>query len=102
MTTRLTILSALEVLAFVGALVVMLRRIVAILERIGGSPTSSLAKIVFGVRAIEKETSHLAPQVTRLNDGLTLLGAKLGVVNGHLGAVAGTLGEPPAGGEGAA
>ncbi len=106
MTTRLTILSALEVLAFVGALVVMLGRIVSALERIGGSPTSSLAKVGFGVRAIEKETSHLAPQVTRLNEGLTSLGAKLGVVDAHLGAVAralgGTPGGTPAGQEGKA
>jgi len=93
MPIRLTILSALEVLAFVGALVTMLGRIVSALERIGGSPTSSLAKVGFGVRAIEKETSHLAPQVTRLNEGLISLGGKLGVVDGHLGAVATTLGD---------
>ena len=93
MPIRLTILSALEVLAFVGALVTMLGRIVSALERIGGSPTSSLAKVGFGVRAIEKETSHLAPQVTRLNEGLISLGGKLGVVDGHLGAVAATLGD---------
>lgn len=91
MIVRLTILSALQVLAFAGALIAFLRRIVATLERIGGSPTSSLAKVGFGVRAIEKETSHLAPQVTRLNAGLTTLGGKLTVVDGHLGAVAARL-----------
>jgi len=91
MTIRLTILSALQVLAFVGALVVFLGRIVSTLERIGGSPASSLAKVSFGVRAIEKETSHLAPQVTQLNQGLIALGGKLGVVDSHLGTVAGAL-----------
>ena len=91
MTIRLTILSALEVLAFVGALIAFLGRIVAALERIGGSPSSSLAKVSFGVRAIEKETSHLAPQVTQLNQGLIALGGKLAVVDGHLGTVAGKL-----------
>ncbi len=84
----LTILSALEVLAFVGTLVVFLKRIVATLERIGGSPTSYLAKVSFGVRAIEKETSHLGPQVTRLNQGLLALAGKLGVVDRHLAGVA--------------
>lgn len=88
MTIRLTILSALQVLAFVGALIAFLGRIVSALERIGGSPASSLAKVSFGVRAIEKETSHLAPQVTRLNQGLVALGGKLGVVDAHLGSVA--------------
>ena len=91
MIVRLTILTALEVLAFAGALIAFLSRIVAQLERIGGSPSSSLAKVSFGVRAIEKETSHLAPQVTELNKNLTALAGKLGVVEAHLGAVAGRL-----------
>lgn len=87
MTVRLTILTALEVLAFVGVLVAFLRRIVTGLETIGGSPpTSSLAKISFGVRAIAKETSHLPPQVNQLNAGLTQLNTELGQVNGHLAA----------------
>jgi len=72
--------------------VAYLRRIAANLESIGGSPTSYLAKISFGVRAIEKETSHLAPQVTQLNAGLVTLGDKLAVVDSHLAAVAGKLG----------
>lgn len=84
MTLRLTILSVLQVLAFAGALIAYLQRIVTGLERIGGSPSSYLAKVSFGVRAIEKETSHLAPQVTQLNQGLTTLGARLGVVDDHL------------------
>ena len=88
MTIRLTILSALQVLAFVGALIAFLGRIVSALERIGGSPSSSLAKVSFGVRAIEKETSHLAPQVTQLNQGLIALGGKLTVVDSHFGTVA--------------
>lgn len=91
MTIRLTILSAVEVLIFVGALIVYLQRIVAALERIGGTPTSSLGRVSFGVRAIEKETSHLAPQVTQLNTGLGALAGKLGIVDGHLAAVSGRL-----------
>ncbi len=88
MKVWLTVLSALEVLVFVGALIRFLVRIVDSLERIGGAPGSSLAKVGFGVRAIEKETSHLGPQVLQLNAGLTALADKLGVVDGHLAAVA--------------
>ena len=43
MTVRLTILSALQVLAFAGALIAFLRRFVSALVRICGSPSSSLA-----------------------------------------------------------
>jgi len=83
----LAVLSALEVLAFAGALLYFLHRIVTALEKIGGAPDSSLARIAFGVRAIERETSHLAPEVMQLNAGLTILGGKLGVVDEHLTAV---------------
>ena len=88
MRVRLTILSALEVLAFAGALVYFLGRIVRALESIGGSANSYLARLGYGVRAIEKETSYLAPQVTQLNAGLTTLAGNLGVVDSHLSAVA--------------
>ncbi len=84
---RLTVLSALEVVAFAGALIYFLRRISATLMRIGGAPTSYLAKISFGVSAIEKETSHLTPQATQLNEGLAALAAALGGVNERLGSV---------------
>lgn len=91
MIVRLTLVSALQVLVFVGALIAFLQRIVESLEQIGGAPGSFLGKVNFGVRAIEKETSHLAPQVIQLNEGLTTLAGKLEVVDGHLGAVAGKL-----------
>lgn len=88
MTELLTVLSALAVLVFVGVLVTYLRRIIAVLDQIGGSPQSWLAKLAFGVRAIEKETSHLAPQVTQLNAGLTALAGGFGTVEQDLRAVA--------------
>jgi hypothetical protein len=88
MAVLLAVLSALEILTFVGALVAYLARITRALEAIGGKADSSLAKLAFGLRAIEKETSHLAPQVTQLNAGLTSLGRKLGVVDDRLQAVA--------------
>lgn len=92
-TIRLTIISALEVLTFVGALVYFLNRIASTLERIGGSPTSYLAKLSFGLSAIEKETSHLAPQVTQLNQGLIALAGELSTSDGHLKTVVEALSE---------
>ena len=59
------------------ALIYFLFRIVTTLERIGGKGDSYLAKIRLGVRAIEKETSHLGPEVTRLNEGLGRLAGQL-------------------------
>ncbi|MGH9173774.1 MAG: hypothetical protein ACRD1H_05435, partial [Vicinamibacterales bacterium] len=85
------------VLAFVAVVVSYLLRIVRALESIGGKPDSYLAKLGFGVRAIEMETSHLAPQVIQLNEGLTALAGGLGAVERDLGAVAGALN--PAGSE---
>ncbi len=69
----LTLLSALAVVAFAAVLVVYLVAILRTLEAIGGQPTSYLAKIRMGVRAIESETAALAPQVTRLNESAVAL-----------------------------
>lgn len=91
MIFRLTVLTATQILAFVGALVYFLWRIVNALEKIGGQGDSSLAKLRLGVRAIETETSHLAPQVIQLNGGLTTLAGKLVVVEGQLKNVADAL-----------
>lgn len=91
MRVRLTILSALEVLALAVTLVYYLGRIIRSLESIGGSANSYLARLGYGIRAIDKETSHLAPQVIQLNAGLTVLADNLGVVDEHLGTVAGAL-----------
>lgn len=85
---RYPTLAALEVLAFAGALVYFLYRISSGLARIGGSPDSYLARLRFGVRAIERETSHLAPQVTELNGGLQTLAGTLGASDAHLAATA--------------
>ena len=80
----LTLLSALLVLTFFVVLAYALVRISAALRSIGGTPTSYLAKLRLGLRAIEKETSHLAPQVLRVNAGLTEIGAGLVSVDCHL------------------
>jgi hypothetical protein len=85
MVVLLTCLSALAVLALVGILVVYLVRIISVLERIGGTPTSLLAKIRLGVRAIEQETAALAPEATRLNESLTGIAQGLRAVDAQLG-----------------
>jgi hypothetical protein len=92
MVVLLTALTALAVLVLVGALVVYLVRIIDVLERIGGTPTSLLAKIRLGVRAIEQETAALAPEATRLNGGLASIATGLRAVDDHLaGTVAAAL-----------
>ena len=64
------------VLALFAALWAYLFNITRTLEEIGGpatrfhKPANYLAKIRMGVRAIEVETGHLAPEVTELNAGL--------------------------------
>lgn len=84
MILLLTLLTALEVLALVAVLVTYLVAITRVLERIGGTPTSLLAKIRLGVRAIEQETAALAPEVTRLNEGLGAIAGGLKAVDDHL------------------
>jgi hypothetical protein len=68
-----TLLSALAVVIFAGVLVLYLTAIVRTLDAIGGTPTSYLAKIRMGVRAIESETAMLPPQVARLNESASAL-----------------------------
>lgn len=80
----LTLLTALLVLAFFAVLAYALLRISDALRSIGGTPTSYLAKLRLGLRAIEKETSHLAPQATQINTGLAQIGAGLASVDQHL------------------
>ncbi len=80
----LTLLTALLVLVFFGVLAYSLANISSMLESIGGTPTSYLAKLRLGLRAIEKETSHLAPQVVKVNAGLTQIAGGLTSVDKHL------------------
>ena len=90
MSIILALLSALAVVILFGALVVYLNQIIAALESIGGEPkeytkrASNLAKIALGVRAIEQETGHLGPEVTRLNGTLTAAAGGLQSIDDHL------------------
>ncbi len=92
MVVLLTVLSALAVVVLFGALVFYLIRIISALESIGGetprgysSRSSYLSKIAFGVRAIEQQTSHLGPEVTRLNESLGKAAGGLRSIDDHLG-----------------
>ena len=87
MTTLLTFLSCLAALALLAIVAVYLILIRRELRAIGGDPASYLAKIRFGLRAIEQETGLLAPQVTKLNDGLTSLDGGIRAVERTLGEV---------------
>lgn len=91
MTVLLTLLTCLAALLLLGVVAVYLVRIARELEAIGGTPTSYLAKIRFGVRAIETETGHLGPYVTRLNQGLQALDQGLRAVERDLAATAAQL-----------
>jgi hypothetical protein len=80
----LTLLSAIVVLVFLGVVAVYLVMISRLLEAIGGNPTSYLAKLRLGLRAIETETGHLPTQVTKLNSGLTAIAEGLSRADEHL------------------
>ena len=85
MMTLLTLLTSLAALALLGIVALYLVLIHRELDAIGGSGTSYLAKIRFGLRAIEKETGHLAPEVGKLNAGLRALDSGLRAVEAELG-----------------
>lgn len=80
----LTFLAAVLVIAFFLVLAVGLVSISSVLRSIGGTPTSYLAKLRLGLRAIEQETSHLTPQVVAVNEGLSQVAGGLEAVDQHL------------------
>lgn len=88
--TLLALVSAVGVAALFVALAAFLTAISRVLEDIGGgatwfrSPVGYLAKIRFGVRAIERQTDALVPQVTRLNASLGAIRDGLRAADGHL------------------
>jgi hypothetical protein len=74
MTTVLIILTVVEVLILVGALATYLILISASLTR----TSQNLAKVTFGVRAIETQCSSIGPSVTRANEQLNAIAGVLG------------------------
>ncbi len=90
MTLLLTILSVLALWLLLGALIFMLERIRAPLERIN----RSLAKIAMGVRAIESETGILkaelpttASALGQIADGGEVIAARLASVDNRLAGI---------------
>jgi hypothetical protein len=69
-STLLILATAILVLAFLAVLAFALLRIAPTLESIGGRGDSYLAKLRLGLRAIERETSHLPVAAPRINAGL--------------------------------
>lgn len=80
----MTLLSAILALVFLGVLAYALIKLNPVLDSIGGRPTSYLAKLRFGLRAIERETSHLPGQASRINQKLSAVAQGLSAVDGHL------------------
>jgi hypothetical protein len=87
----LMLLSVIAVAALFVALALFLRAIIFELEAIGGPatrfrrPQNFLGKIRMGLRAIEVETGHIVPQVTKLNSGLTAIRDGLRAIDSNLG-----------------
>ena len=80
----LTLASCLAVLLLLAVVAIDVRRVITQLDDIGGASRSYLAKIRYGLRAIDVETAQLAPQVTALNSGLRALDGGLRAVAGEL------------------
>lgn len=80
----LTFLTAVLVIIFFLVLAYGLIKIGSMLRSIGGTPTSYLAKLRLGLRAIDSETGHLTPQVVKLNEGLSRVADDLTAVDQHL------------------
>lgn len=93
----LALLSAAVGLVFLLALAFFAHRIAQTLEAIGnrepsgggrvGAPSSFLARIAFGVGAIERQVSHLGPQAGRLNNNLEQLAGGLVAVRDSVGGI---------------
>ena len=81
----MTALTALAALAFLGVVAFALTKIVAALDSIGGRGDSYLAKLRLGLRAIERETSHLPAAAPEINAGLNDVAGGLAAVDATLG-----------------
>jgi hypothetical protein len=83
-TMVLMAFSLVGVITLFAALAFYLLALIRVLGAVGGGPTSLLAKIRMGVRAIETETGALAPEVTQLNEGLASVSTGLGRIGDNL------------------
>ncbi len=87
MITLLTFITCLAALVFLAVVAYALTQIVTILESIGGKGDSYLAKLRLGLRAIERETSHLPAAAPGINENLGAIASGLTAVDGTLGGV---------------
>ncbi|MGH1482806.1 MAG: hypothetical protein ACRBM6_29530 [Geminicoccales bacterium] len=85
MMVFMTALTALAALTFLGVVAFALTKILAALDSIGGRGDSYLAKLRFGLRAIERETSHLPAAAPQINAGLNDVAGGLTAVDATLG-----------------
>ncbi len=94
-STVLMFATGVAVLVFFLVVATALMRIDPLLESIGAEGNSLLAKLRFGLRAIEQETSHLPAAVPRINAGLGAIATGLTGVGVSLGGLAAALQAPP-------
>lgn len=87
MITLMTFITCLAALVFLAVVAFALTRIVSMLESIGGKGDSYLAKLRLGLRAIERETSHLPAAAPGINENLGSIAAGLTAVDDTLGGV---------------
>ena len=87
MLTWTILATALAALLFLAVVARALVRIVAALEAIGGNGESLLAKLRLGLRAIERETSHLPAVAPKINEGLKNIAGGLVQVDATLGSL---------------
>ena len=86
----LTAVSVAGVTVLFAALALCLAAISRALEEIGGpatrfvAPANDLSKIRLGVRAIERQTDAIVPQVTRLNGGFAGIRDGLRAIDANL------------------
>ena len=83
--TYFTFFTAVVALLFLAVVARALIRIVGLLEDIGGRGDSYLAKLRLGLRAIERETSHLPAAAPGINAGLATTAKGLMGVDDTLG-----------------
>ncbi len=72
--TLLVVLTVVEIVLFVAVLATYL----VLIHRKLTSTNTNLARIAFGIRAVETQTSSIGPSVTSLNERLTDAAGVLG------------------------
>lgn len=87
MITLMTFITCLAALIFLAVVAYALIRICAALESIGGHGDSYLAKLRLGLRAIERQTSHLPSAAPGINENLGAIANGLTAVDSTLGGV---------------